>query len=63
MKTAKRPSDQKGQRGQSLTEYILIITLIVIACIAVLRIYGEDIKNAFSNASQEVREATQDTGK
>lgn len=58
-----KSNQEKGQRGQSLTEYILIITLIAIACIAAVKIFGEDIKNAFSNASAEVREATKQSSK
>ena len=53
----------RKQRGQSLTEYILIICLIAIACIGVVKIFGEDIKKAFGNASKEVRKATKSTSR
>lgn len=42
----KRPFGRlvKGQRGQGMTEYIIIVALIAIACIAAYSLFGEQIR-------------------
>ena len=45
--------------GQTLTEYALIIVLVVVACLVVLKLYGAQIKGLFVKASAEIAEKTE----
>lgn len=40
-----------NNKGQALVEYVLIIALISVACIGVINIFGEKIKNKITEAS------------
>lgn len=44
----------KNQRGQTTTEYILIIALIVAVIIGAFKIFGPKIKEAFTNVADKV---------
>jgi Flp pilus assembly pilin Flp len=42
------------QRGQGMTEYIIIVALIAVAAIAVTQLFGATIRNQVAGISQEV---------
>jgi Flp pilus assembly pilin Flp len=44
----------KGQRGQGMTEYIIIVALIAIAAIAVIVLFGDNIRTQFGKAARAV---------
>ena len=44
----------KRQKGQTTTEYILIIALIVAVAIAAFKIFGPKIKGAFTDVGTKV---------
>jgi len=43
------------ENGQSTTEYVLIIALVVVACVAVLRLFGKKIRDLFIQAAEELK--------
>lgn len=45
---------RKNQRGQGMTEYILLVALIAIAAIAAVRYFGSKTKEGFENAADAV---------
>ena len=53
-----RSKTSRKIRGQSMTEYILLVGLIALACVAVIKIFGGEIKGGFQKAAKEVRSAT-----
>jgi pilus assembly protein Flp/PilA len=46
-----------NQKGQGMTEYILIVALIAVAVIGAVRIFGGNVKTGFSNAGNAVQQA------
>ena len=38
---------KKNSRGQSMTEYVIIVAVIAIAAIAVVMLFGKQIRHAF----------------
>lgn len=44
----------KKQRGQGMTEYILLVALIAIAAIAAVKYFGGKTKEGFENAADAV---------
>jgi Flp pilus assembly pilin Flp len=48
----------KNQRGQGMTEYILIIALIAVAVIAAVKIFGGSLTQGFGTASGAIGAAT-----
>lgn len=42
------------QRGQGMTEYILLVALIAIACIAAVKYFGGKTKEGFQTAADAV---------
>ena len=42
------------ESGQSTTEYVLIISLIVVACVVVMRLFGKKIRDLFIKAAEEI---------
>lgn len=45
---------RKHQRGQGMTEYILLVALIAIAAIAAVRYFGSKTKEGFQSAADAV---------
>jgi Flp pilus assembly pilin Flp len=45
---------RKQQRGQGMTEYILLVALIAIAAIAAVRYFGAKTKEGFESAANAV---------
>jgi len=45
----KRRFEMKGDSGQGLVEYSLILLLVALALIVVLSVYGTDLANVYSN--------------
>jgi Flp pilus assembly pilin Flp len=43
-----------GQRGQGMTEYIIIVALIAAAAIGVFQFFGQTIRNQAAGISKEV---------
>lgn len=41
----------RDQRGQGMTEYIIIVALIAIAAIGVVTIFGDNIRDLFAGAT------------
>ena len=44
----------RAQRGQGMTEYIIIVALIAVAAIAVYQFFGQTIRSQTSGIAQEV---------
>jgi Flp pilus assembly pilin Flp len=45
---------KKGQRGQGMTEYIIIVALVAVAAIAVVSLFGKKIKDKFIGANTTI---------
>lgn len=45
---------KRKQRGQGMTEYIIIVALIGVAAISVYRLFGETIRHQMAGLAQEV---------
>jgi Flp pilus assembly pilin Flp len=45
---------RRQQRGQGMTEYIVIVALIAVAAIAVYQFFGQTIRSQTSGIAQEV---------
>lgn len=50
---------KKNEKGQSMTEYILIIALIALVVFAAVKLLGGNVKKGFNEAANKVGEATQ----
>lgn len=48
------PSPQAAQRGQGMTEYIVIVALIAVAAIGVYQFFGQTIRNQTAGIALEV---------
>ena len=44
----------KNQRGQGMTEYLIIVALIAIAAIGVVTVFGQDIRQLFSGTTNSL---------
>jgi pilus assembly protein Flp/PilA len=47
-----------NQKGQGMTEYILIVALIAVVVIGAVKIFGGKVSSGFNNASRQVDDAT-----
>lgn len=45
---------KRGQRGQGMTEYIIIVALIAVAAIGVYSLFGKTIRNQVAGLAGEV---------
>ncbi len=44
----------RRQKGQALTEYILIVAMVAIASIAIIGIWGNQIRDLFATSSDQL---------
>tara|TARA_Y100000034_G_C6830089_1_gene374618 strand:- start:827 stop:1036 length:210 start_codon:yes stop_codon:yes gene_type:complete len=44
----------RGQRGQGMTEYVIILVAIAVVCIAIAVQFGGKIKGLFETADSEI---------
>ena len=49
-----RRNTRHAQRGQGMTEYIIIVALIAVAAIAVYQFFGQTIRSQTSGIAQEI---------
>lgn len=54
MKGAPIRPGQRHKRGQGMTEYIIIIAIVAIGAIAIIGLFGKQIKNAFHRMGKAV---------
>ncbi len=47
----------RDERGQGMTEYILLVFLIAILAYVAVQFFGGTIKNAFNSAAKRVKSA------
>ena len=52
----------KSKSGQGMTEYIIIVALIAIALIAIIGLFGGNIKDAFSRSGQALEGTSAEAG-
>lgn len=45
----------RNERGQGMTEYIIIAVMIAVACIVVIRLFGNDIKAYFRGSRGQMQ--------
>jgi Flp pilus assembly pilin Flp len=50
----KKYDSSQGQRGQGMTEYIVIVALIAVAAIGVYSLLGQTIRNQTAGIAQEI---------
>jgi len=65
MKNVKRSStvvSKRRIRGQGMTEYIIVVALIALACVGAVSAFGEAVQAQFVNLSGAVLGETQDAG-
>ena len=58
-------NDKRGrnQRGQSMTEYIIIVSLIAVALITVITVFGGNIKRLWQGAIEAVKTGSTEASK
>jgi pilus assembly protein Flp/PilA len=49
------------ESAQGMVEYILIVALIAVAAIGVVKIFGKQIKELFSNSTEKIATETKDS--
>jgi pilus assembly protein Flp/PilA len=45
---------RKGQSGQGMSEYLIIVALIAVAAIGVVTVFGRDIRELFSGTTNSL---------
>lgn len=45
------------QRGQTMTEYAIIVALIALVCIGAIKLLGGQVSTTFTNATDQLEEA------
>jgi type IV pilus assembly protein PilA len=63
MKLQTRFKNMRQQRGQGMTEYIIIVALIAIASIAVYQFFGNTVRNQTAAIAQELSGGNGDAAK
>lgn len=48
----------RDQRGQGMTEYILIVALIAVAAIVAVKMFGGQVNELFSKSSEKISSET-----
>lgn len=54
MFSSNNKQSKRAQRGQGMTEYIIIVALIAVAAIAVYQFFGQTIRSQTSGIAKEV---------
>ena len=44
----------QDENGQGMTEYIIIVALVAIAAIAVIKIFGKNLRNLFGKSAESL---------
>jgi pilus assembly protein Flp/PilA len=52
----------RAQKGQGMTEYIIIVALIAIAAIAVITVFSKNLRSLFAASSNELAGQEQTSG-
>ena len=52
----------RREEGQGMTEYIIIVCLIAIACLVAVGIFGSNIRNLWSSASDSLSQGQASQG-
>ncbi len=48
----------RDESGQTMTEYILIIALVAVVCVASLKLFGQQIKALIVQSMQKIQKET-----
>jgi len=51
-----------GEEAQGMTEYILIIALIAVVCVAAIRMFGEQIRSLIYRSMRKIANEVESTG-
>ena len=51
----------RNKKGQGMTEYVILVAMIAVACIVVVKLFGNQIYNLFSTSTQVVGTGTAGT--
>ena len=46
----------RGERGQGMAEYIIIVILVAIIVLVAVKFFGKSVTNKFENATNEIEE-------
>lgn len=49
----------KDESGQGMTEYILIIALIAVVCVAAIKLFGRQIKDLVTKSTKKIKNETE----
>ena len=60
-RTSEASASKRQQRGQGMTEYIIIVALIAVAAIAVFQFFGQTIRSQTAGIAKEVSGQTAST--
>lgn len=60
---SKRDKTNRRQKGQSMTEYIIIVSLIAVALITVITVFGGNIKRLWQGAIEAVKTGSTESAK
>lgn len=60
MKTLNPLANRRKQKGQSMAEYAIIISLIALVCIGAITLFGKEIKGVFTTATDKIHEGVED---
>jgi Flp pilus assembly pilin Flp len=52
---------KKNRKGQGMTEYIIIVALIAVACIVIVSLFGQQIRSVFASLGIAIS-GSQETG-
>ena len=63
MKSILKTQAKNRQRGQGMTEYIIIVALIAVAGIGTYRLFGQTVRNQMAGLAQEVGGAASNTSR
>ena len=50
----------KSEDAQGMTEYILIIALIAVVCVAAIRMFGKEIRELIEKSTDKIKKETRD---